>query len=77
MAADLAIYSKAQQILWTGPPSLIGKVTMRLGAMHLNMAFIAAIGKLFSDGGLMDILMSSAVFAVSSAVQMLQGKHYA
>ena len=47
------------------------------GAMHLNMAFIAAIGKLFSGGGLMDILTSSAVFAVSSAVQMLQGKHYA
>lgn len=77
MTADLAIYSKAQQILWTGPPSLIGRVTMRLGAMHLNMAFIAAIGKLFSDGGLLDILTSSGVFAVSSAVQMLQGKHYA
>ena len=29
--ADLAIYSKAQQILWDKPEILDGKLTMRLG----------------------------------------------
>ena len=43
VTADLAIYSKAQQILWTKPDILEGKVTMRLGGMHLAMAFIASI----------------------------------
>jgi len=49
---------------------------MRLGIMHLVMAFIASIGKLFGDGGLQDILSSLSLFTVSSTVQMLQGKHY-
>ncbi len=44
VTADLAIYLKAQQILWSKPESLAGKVTMRLGGMHLLMAFIASIG---------------------------------
>ena len=52
VTADLAIYSKAQQILWDKPEILDGKLTMRLGGVHLNMAFIAAMGKLFGDGGL-------------------------
>jgi hypothetical protein len=48
--ADLAIYSKAQHILWSRPDPLVGKVTMKLGAMHLIMAFLASIGKIFGDG---------------------------
>jgi len=77
VTADLAIYSKAQQILWSRPKSLEGKVTMRLGGMHLTMAFLASIGKLFGDGGLHDILVSSEVYASATANQMLQGKQYA
>ena len=76
VTADLAIYSKAQQILWTKPDLLKGKVTMRLGGMHLAMAFIASIGKLYGDGGLQDILTSSGTYATASSIQMLQGKHY-
>jgi len=63
VTADLAIYSKAQQILWTKPDILEGKVTMRLRGMHLAMAFIASIGKLYGDGGLQDILTSSQTYA--------------
>ena len=77
VTADLAIYSKAQQILWTEPDVFAGKVTMRLGGMHLAMAFIASIGKLYGDGGLQDILTSSGTYATSSSILMLQGKHYA
>lgn len=76
VTADLAIYSKAQQILWEKPPLLDGKVTMRLGGMHLTMAFIAAIGKLFGDGGLWGLLTGTGVYAEATARQMLQGKQY-
>ena len=77
VTADLAIYSKAQQIMWSKPEPLVGKVTMRLGVMHLTMAFLASIGKLFGDGGLQNILTSSDVYATATAIQMLQGKQYA
>ncbi len=77
ITADLAIYSKAQQILWSRPEPLVGKVTMRLGGMHLTMAFLASIGKIFGDGGLQNILTSSDVYAAATASQMLQGKQYA
>jgi len=74
VTGDLAIYLKAQQILWSKPESLAGKVTMRLGGMHLLMAFIASIGKLFGDGGLLQLLTATDVYADATARQMLQGK---
>ena len=77
VTADLAIYSKAQQILWSRPEPLVGKMTMRLGAVHLIMAFLARIGKIFGDGGLQNILTSSDLYAVATVNQMLQGKQYA
>lgn len=76
VTADLAIYSKAEQILWT-KLELQDSVTMRLGMMHLIMAFLASIGKLYGDGGFLDILTSSGVYATATAQLMLQGKHYA
>ena len=72
--ADLSIYSKAQQIIWSKPESLDGKVTMRLGGMHLLMVFIASIGWLFGDGGLLQLLIDTDVYADGTARQMLQGK---
>ncbi|XDV51907.1 hypothetical protein PO909_020699 [Leuciscus waleckii] len=56
VTADLTIYSKAQQILWSKPSPLQRKITMRLGVMHITMAYLASIGKLYGDGGLFDIL---------------------
>ena len=76
VTADLAIYSKAQQIIWS-KPELQDSITMRLGGMHLIMTFIGSIGKLYGDGGLLDILTSSNVYANGTAQMMLQGKHYA
>ena len=77
VTADLAIYSKAQQIIWSKPETLDGKVTMRMGGMHITMAFLASIGKVFADGGLFDIITESGVYAEASARQMLQGKQLA
>ena len=70
VTADLAIYSKAQQILWTKPDPLAGRVTMRICGMHLTMAFIASIGKLFSYGGLHNMLTVSEVYADASVSLM-------
>ena len=77
VTADMAIYSKAVEILWNKPQALDGKVTMRLGGMHTVMAFIASIGQLFSDSGLLSLLVESGIYAEASARQMLQGKQYA
>ena len=67
VTADLAIYSKAQQILWDKPEILDGKIAMRLGGMHLNMTFIAAIGKLYCDGGLWGLLKGTGIYAEATA----------
>ncbi len=72
--ADCVIYIKVQQILWNKPAFLDGKVTMRLGGMHLNMAYIASIGKLYGDGGLLSMLVDSDVYAPAAARLMLEGK---
>ena len=45
--------------------------------MHLLMAFIASIGKLFGDGGLMELHTVTGVYASATARQMLQGKQLA
>jgi len=50
---------------------------MRLGGMHLIMAFLASIGNFFGDGGFRNILFSSEVYASATSNQMLQGKQYA
>jgi len=63
VTADLAIYSKAQQILWNNLPALAGKIIMRIGGMHLIMAYIASFGKIYGDCGLHNILTSSNVYA--------------
>ena len=48
-----------------------------MGGMHITMAFLASIGKVFADGGLFDIITESGVYAEASARQMLQGKQLA
>ena len=47
---------------------------MRLGGKHLTMAYIASIGKLYGDGGLISMLVDSDVYAPTTARLMLEGK---
>ena len=74
VTTECAIYSKAQHILWNKPALLDGKVTMRLGGMHLNMAHMESIGKLYGYGGLLLMLVASDVYAPATARLMLEGK---
>lgn len=60
--------------MWNKPAALDGKLTMRLGGMHLTMSFVASIGKLYGDGGLLSMLVDSDVYAPATAKLMLQGK---
>lgn len=76
ITADLAIYSKAREILWNNPPDLKGNVTLMLGGMHLNMAYIASIGYIFGDGGLTSILTETDIYAQNTCKMMLEGKQY-
>lgn len=76
ITADLAIYSKAQEILWNHPPDIDGKVTLQLGGMHLAMSFIASIGYLYKDGGLTSMLVESDIYAQNTCKQILEGKQY-
>ena len=77
VTADMAIYSKAQEILWSKPVALDGKVTMRLGGLHTAMALVASLGKIFGDGGLLSLLVESGICAEATAHQMLQGSQIA
>ena len=47
VTADMAINSKAQEILWNKPAHLNGRVTIRVGGMHTTMALLASLGKLY------------------------------
>ncbi|KAK5640660.1 hypothetical protein RI129_002639 [Pyrocoelia pectoralis] len=76
ITADLAIYSKAQEILWNKPARLDGKVTLQLGGMHLCLAFLASIGFLYKDSGLYDMLVETEIYAPNTCKQILEGKHY-
>ena len=76
VTADMAIYKRAQEILWSQREELYGKVTMRIGTMHLMLNFTAAVGTLFKDGGLYALLSDSGVYAPNTVVQFLDGKQY-
>ena len=60
--------------MWNKPPLLDGKITMRLGGMHLTMAYVASIGKLYGDGDLLSMLVDSDVYATATARLILEGK---
>ena len=61
---------QASIIRWEGDNEI------RRHASAAYMAYIAAIGKLFGDGGLWTLLTATGVYAEATARQMLQGKQY-
>lgn len=47
-----------------------------MGEFHAVMAFLAHIGKYFSDGGLQEIIIESEVVAAGSIAGVVRGHHY-
>ena len=72
---DLAIYAKAQEIVWkqTGEFS---NVVLRMGAFHTAMMFIAVLDKRFGDAGLSDLFIEAGIVASGSVSGVLEGHQY-
>ena len=50
---DLAIYMKAKEIQWRHPEEFDDTV-IRMGGFHIALNYLAVIGKMFRDSGLLD-----------------------
>ena len=72
---DQQLYSVAQQVKWIMPENFSNHI-LRLGGFHLMCAYIAAIGKLWGDGGLKDLLVDSGIYASCTVDQKLAGKQF-
>ena len=72
---DQQLYAIAKQVKWAIPETSRNH-TVRLGGFHTLSCYIAAIGKLWGDGGLKDLLVDSSVYAAGTVDQMLNGKEF-
>lgn len=50
---------------------------MDSGGFHIALNFLSAIGRLFEDSGLLDLLIESGVYGSSTASSILSGRQYA
>jgi len=64
------LYAIAKQIKWSRP-DIFEPHTLRLGCFHSLPTFISALGKMWADGGLHDLLVDSGVYAGNTVEQML------
>ena len=69
------LYAIAQQVKWCRPEQFKIYI-VRIGGFHILNCFSAAIGKLWGDGGLRDLLADSDIYAGSTADLMLAGKQF-
>ena len=72
---DMQLYIVAQKVKWHRPQEFENHI-LRLGGFHEVQCYIAAIGKLWGDAGLRDLLVDSDVYGAATVEQMLQGKQY-
>ena len=72
---DQQLYAIAHQVKWCRPEQF-KMHNVRIGGFHILSCFISAIGKLWGDGGLRDLLVDSNVYAGSTADLMLAGKQF-
>ena len=70
---DIGLLSMALEIAWANPQELAGVIPCE-GGMHLLMSVFSAIGHLYGDAGLNQLLHESGVFAAGTVQQMLSGK---
>ena len=53
---DLAIYMKAKEIQWRHPEKF-DDIVVRMGGFHIAHNYLAVIGKMFRDSGLLDLII--------------------
>jgi len=59
---DQQLYAITKQVQWSNPEEFKYHI-LRRGGFHTFSSFIACIGKLWSDGGLSDLLVESWIYA--------------
>ena len=72
---DQQLSAIAKQLEWAKQDTFKTHI-LRLGGFHTMLCFVAAIGKLWGDGGLKDLLIESSVYATGSVEQMMTGKQF-
>ena len=72
---DQQLYAIAQQVKWCQPEQFKMHI-VQIGGFHSLNCFIAAVGKLWGDGGLRDLLVDSDVYAGSTADLMFARKQF-
>jgi hypothetical protein len=72
---DMGLLTKASEIAWAQPDNLEGIIPCE-GGMHLLMSVFSAIGHLYGDIGLKQLLHESGVYSAGSIQQMLSGKDF-
>jgi hypothetical protein len=71
----MGLLTKALEVTWARPEELAGVIPCE-GGMHLLMSVFSAIGHLYGDAGLGQLLHESGVFAAGSVRQILSGKDF-
>ena len=72
---DQQLYAIAKQVEWAITETFRNR-TVRLGVFNTLSCYIAAIGKLWGDGGLKYLLVDSSVYAAGTVDHMLNGKEF-
>ena len=72
---DLAIYIKTKEIQWRHPKEFDDTV-IRMGGFHIALHYLAVIGKMFRDSGLLDLIIESDIYGCSTASHLVKGRTY-
>ena len=72
---DLAIYSKAKQIIWKYPDEFPDTL-IRLGGFHITLNFLAVLGKRYQSSGIEDVLVESGAYGPGTVTSLMKGKSY-
>ena len=72
---DRQLYGIAQQVKWEMPRPFCNHI-LCLGGFHTLSCYIAAVGKIWADDGLKDMLVDSSVYATGTVDHMLNGKQF-
>ena len=77
LVCDHAVYSKPLEVvLAVENESLKEFINLRMGGFHAMCLFMAAIGKIYGDAGLRDLLIELGISTEGRVEQVLRGKHY-
>ena len=70
---DLAIYSKAKQIIWKYPDEFLDTL-IRLGGFHITLNFLAVLEKRYQCSGIEDVLVESGAYLPGTVTSLMKGK---